>query len=64
MDPLEYNNKSKSIDLSGQFKNIMKAYDNLGYPPELIQQWTLPEIDTKTLIEKISEFNPQNILEI
>ena len=46
------------------FLEVVAAYASLGYPHELLGQWTLPRADVDALLEKVAELDPSNILEV
>jgi hypothetical protein len=58
MDSCEHNS------LGEYYAKIVEVFSELGYPQDLIGQWTLPQRDAQTLMGIIQECRPQNILEV
>ncbi len=46
------------------FAKIIEVFTELGYPQKLIEQWTLPQRDARTIANIIKEHQPHNILEV
>jgi hypothetical protein len=51
-------------DLEQYYAEILNIYKALGYPQDLISQWTLPLRDAQTLMGIIQDCRPHNILEV
>jgi predicted O-methyltransferase YrrM len=51
-------------DFDNCFTKIIEVFTELGYPQKLIEQWTLPQQDARTIVEVIQEWHPRNILEV
>ena len=46
------------------YDKLIQIYQELGYPPKLIGQWTSPESDFEALRRKVEELKPKKILEV
>ena len=53
-----------SKDIEQYYDKILRVYKDLGYPWDLIGQWTLPLKDAQTLLAIIQKCRPQNVLEV
>lgn len=51
-------------DFEQAYTQLIKIYTELGYPQELIGQWTLPRQDAQTLLKILHRYCPHNILEV
>jgi predicted O-methyltransferase YrrM len=51
-------------ELAGHFADILKIFEELGYPQALIGQWTLPWEDARTLMGIFQAAGPKNVLEV
>ncbi len=51
-------------DLEQYYAEILNIYQSLGYPQDLISQWTLPLRDAQTLMGIMQDRRPHNILEV
>jgi len=63
MQPSE-RSENPQLSPKAAFDAVLAAFTELGYPPELIQQWTLPEPDSAMLATAIEQLQPRNILEV
>lgn len=46
------------------FAEVTETFTAMGYPPRLIEQWTLPRRDAQAIVNIIQEYQPGNILEV
>jgi predicted O-methyltransferase YrrM len=46
------------------FARVTDAYAALGYPAELISQWSLPRVDGALLLDAVARAAPRNVLEV
>lgn len=64
MQPNDGQPNSLDEKIRASYHRVMDAYESLGYPRELLGQWALPERDALTLLAKVAECEPRNVLEI
>jgi predicted O-methyltransferase YrrM len=46
------------------YAKILAVFTELGYPQDLIGQWSLPPQDAKTLMDILQDCHPDNVLEV
>lgn len=46
------------------YSRILAVFTELGYPQDLIGQWSLPRQDARTLMDILQDSRPKNILEV
>jgi len=52
------------LDYDESFREIVDTYASLGYPHDMLEAWTIPQVDGRALVGFVEDVNPKNVLEV